>query len=184
VNFGVAYGIEAKGLFVQFDQEVPGKWTEKACADFIARHRAIYPEIPAYTKDQSAYARRYGHVKDLAGRQRLIPEVKSARASKRNEGERFCGNFPIQSGAQSIMKMAMRDINRRREGGDWLLLQGLPLLQVHDALYFEVRRSAAPEYAAYAQMIMENQVSLVVPTPVDVKLGPRLGNLAAELEEG
>ena len=110
-------------------------------------------------------------VKDMFGRIRLIPELKSSLKYVREAGIRQAVNDPIQSGAGGILKEAM--VQLRPAVKEWQDQDVVcrPLLQVHDELIFEVEEEWLPVIAPQFQQIMVEAVELSVPVKVDVEAG-------------
>ncbi|MBV8198705.1 MAG: DNA polymerase I, partial [Candidatus Eremiobacteraeota bacterium] len=70
--------------------------------------------------------------------------------------------------AADLMKLAMVRIDRalQARGGDAAML-----LQIHDELIFEVRKSALRDVAALVRAHMEDAIALSVPLEVTLKWG-------------
>jgi len=165
-GFGILYGIGASGLRDQLlSQGVV--YSEGECQGFIDMWFGIYPGVKDMMSRFKSDARRYGKVRDLFGRYRVVPEVKSALKWIINRGLREACNSPIQMGASEIIKEAMKQlIPTCRDYGAKIVR---PLLQIHDDLVFEVRNDMFDIIAPVVVDIMENAVVLDVPTPVDPK---------------
>ena len=176
VNFGIVYDVHGEGLFVQFDQEMPGLWTLEDCYQFIKRHGEVHPGVLEYKERVKAEGRRKGYVGDLFGRRRYVPEIHSGRKMTRAEGERYAINAPITMGAQSIIRLAMGAI-WEWEVQERLLEVVRPILQVHDELLFEVREDLIGMVKEVLPGMMTGVVELRVPLKVSIKVGRRLGEL-------
>jgi DNA polymerase I-like protein with 3'-5' exonuclease and polymerase domains len=176
VNFGIPYGITSLGLSRQLLKMGLQGWTVKACDKLIAKWFARFEHVAGYMSRTQSTARRYERVWDLYGRQRLIPEVRSAWDWVRLAGLRQAGNAPIQMGAQSIMKEAMRRLVP--------IYQDLskqyyikPLLQIHDDLLWEVQEEALPILVPIIKTVMEHCTQLAVPLAVDFATGRKWGSM-------
>jgi len=156
VNFGILMGITEHGLLDQFkkngsykgmttrynriteeDEKVRIEWDLDECKGLLKEWHRIYPKSSRYMSDKHAEARRYGYVRDLFGRLRYIPGVRSYDKFVRAAAERDAQSTPIQSGAQGIVKRWMKAVWDRLPA---LQAQGVyvePLLQIHDALILE-----------------------------------------------
>ena len=171
VNFGIAYGLSAKGLF--YDLTSQGiKVTLADCERFINAWFNAYPGVYIWLDEVKAEARRTGMVRDMFGRMRLCPEGYAADKWVKLAGERQAINAPIQSGAQGIIKEAMgklkpvyRDLT---EGGRYICR---PLMQIHDDLLFEVSEEITKFAAQVINPIMAGVVELSVPVKVGSKYG-------------
>lgn len=154
VNFGVAYGLGAPGLYdlMTLTYAVAGvpvpDWLDvQWCEDFIQKWFSLYPEAHEYFELQHYRARRYGIVWSATGRVRRVPEVRSVHERVRAAGLRQAGNMPIQGYAADVMKIGMARVEARFEE---MRRQGLgveALLPVHDEILSEVDEEWAEEVA-------------------------------------
>lgn len=157
LNFGVLYGQTAKGLQARILAEGGPLFTEEECQTHIDRWYETYDAIKDWIQLQYERARRHGMVWDMFGRIRLIPQAKSVLADKRAEGDRECGNMPIQGSAQGLLKLAMAELTPVVEYfASFNRSICLPLIQVHDELIFEVSDDIADEFARLGNRIMCN----------------------------
>jgi len=95
-NFGTLYMISAKGLWAQFQHEGLTQFSEQDCQDFLDSWRQTYPGFFDWVQEVSAEARRTGMVRDMFGRIRWVPELKSSLKWIREAGIRQAVNAPIQ----------------------------------------------------------------------------------------
>jgi DNA polymerase I-like protein with 3'-5' exonuclease and polymerase domains len=176
VGFGILYGISGVGLR---DTMVEGGASEKdwpvdRCQDLIDRWFKVYYGVARYMKEGVRQARRYGYVKDMFGRCRFLPGVRSCIDNVREAAERQAGNAQIQMGAAGIIKEAMGQLWGLRDvWGEW----ARPLIQIHDDLVFEVREEMLDDWVLLQTSVMESAVRLSVPLLVDAKVGPSWGEL-------
>jgi len=181
VGFGILNGLSDRGL--QREMISGGAkeedWPVGACADLIRAWFDVYKGVAAYMKNTCIYARRYGYVRDMWGRMRLIPNIRSTDRWVRAEAERQAGNAPIQMGAQGVIKEAMGQLVPVYRG--WCREEGWkayrPLIQVHDDLVIEVRDDMLSVVVPIQVAVMESAVQISVPLPVDPKVGKRWGSL-------
>ncbi len=178
-NFGTIYLISAKGLLTQFQHEGLTEFTERDCQHFLDSWRQTYPGFFDWVSEVSAEARRTGRVRDMFGRIRWVPELKSSLKWIREAGIRQAVNAPIQSGAGGILKEAMRQLwPVVREFQEDYGIVCRPLLQVHDELIFEVEDEWIPVVAGQFHQVMVDAVELSVPVKVDVETGKDWKSLA------
>lgn len=177
IGFGILYGISPQGLVDQMEVGGAMGWTVESCEALITSWLASYPGIAAQMDEDRAQARRLGYMVDMWGRRRLIPEVYSSSKKIVEEGLRYAINQPVQSGAQGVIKTAMRKL--------WYeVLLKLPkdtvrmLLQTHDDLLAEIKEKEVEWLTGVIQGTMETAVKLVVPTPVDPKMGLVWGKMS------
>jgi len=77
-------------------------------------------------------------------------------------------NAPIQGSAADIIKLAMINIYKKLEAGDYKTKM---LLQVHDELVFDVYKPELDEISKLIKTEMENAFTLSVPLDVEIGLG-------------
>jgi DNA polymerase I len=169
INFGILYGVSAFGLSSRISQ-----MQHYSAKEFIEKYFETYPQVKAYIEDVRAQVREQGYVKNELGRRRKFPEIQSSQFFIRAAAERAAINFPIQSLAADVIKMAMINIFKEIAGqGDEIRM----LLQVHDELVFEVRQDKVDHYAKLIKPLMENAIKLSVPITVEAKAGPNWGEM-------
>ena len=78
-------------------------------------------------------------------------------------------NFPIQSLAANIIKIAMVRLQRELEEGR---LEGTMILQVHDELVFEIPEREAEAFAELVPRVMVTAYELQGGLEVEAKTGP------------
>ncbi len=169
INFGILYGVSSFGLSSRI-----GAVTNVSAKQFIERYFDTYPEVRAYLEDVKAQVREQGYVSNEIGRVRKFPEIKSSQFFIRAAAERAAINFPIQSLAADVLKIAMINIFKEiTEHTDEIKM----LLQVHDELVFEIKDIAVDKWVNVIKPLMENSMKLSVPIEVDVKAGPNWGEM-------
>ncbi len=162
VNFGIVYGIGAFSLGNDIG-------VSKYEADrYIKNYLARYPEVSAYLNDTVEAASRDGYVTTVFGRRRYIPELSSSKKMMKAFGERVAMNSPIQGAAADIIKIAMINVARALKESS---IDAKLILQVHDELILEARRSCAKEAANILKREMERAVEFPVPLSVDIGIG-------------
>jgi uracil-DNA glycosylase family 4 len=179
VNFGVVYGISPAGLVDALAVGGNSGWSEERCKEFIESWFGVYPGVKRYMKDQETYARRYGYVRDMWGRIRRIPEVRSAHQYIISSGVRMAGNMGIQSGAQGVIKKAMAELTPyyKKVLGEGRIVR--PLIQIHDDLVWEIEKGMLLVWFYFIRDIMEDCVNLRVPVLVDGKRGKTWGSMVS-----
>ena len=175
IGFGVLYMLTAKGL--QRELAVAGiHWELERCEDAIQSWFRTYSGIAAFMKANGHFAKRYGYVKDLFGRIRYIPGIRSMNEYIRMEAERQAGNAPIQMGATGIMKEAMRQlVPVYKQFGKRLM----PLLPIHDDIVWEADEDFAEEAKNIIKVVMEGAApaDFSIPLKVDFKIGKQWGSM-------
>ena len=90
VNFGILYGISSFGLSEDLGIDIT------TAKDFMDNYLESYPGVKEYMEEEKANAYKYGYVKTLMNRKRIIEELKSKNYIIRSSGERIALNTPIQ----------------------------------------------------------------------------------------
>ncbi|MBO2525798.1 MAG: DNA polymerase I [Bacteroidetes bacterium] len=162
VNFGILYGISAFGLAERL--HIPQKEARELITDYFAG----FPKISQYLSETMDFARKNGYVETLLGRRRYIKDIKSANAILRKAAERNAINAPIQGTAADLIKIAMvriaQEIKKQK-------LDCRMVLQVHDELVFEVRKTEVEKIKRTVRELMSTALQLSVPLDVDINEG-------------
>jgi DNA polymerase-1 len=162
INFGVIYGMGARGLSRQLGISVD------EAKRFIGEYFEKYPGVKAYIERSIERARENGFAETLLGRRRPLPDIGSEDGRVRSFSERIAVNMPIQGTAADMIKVAMIGIDRDiRERG----LGSRMILQVHDELVFDVVPGEADEMERLVRDRMESAAELSVPLKVDIGTG-------------
>lgn len=162
VNFGIIYGVSAFGLSNQTDL------SRTEAKELIETYYATYPKLRKYIGEQIDFARDHGYVQTVLGRRRYLKDINGSNAIVRGAAERNAINAPIQGSAADIIKIAMINIHKKLEEGNYKTKM---LLQVHDELVFDV---FTPELETMKEMIkteMENAYHMKVPLDVELGIG-------------
>ncbi|MFC1500941.1 DNA polymerase I [Elusimicrobiota bacterium] len=162
INFGIVYGISPYGLAQQLD--IPN---EKA-KDYIDRYFNKYKGVKKWIDNLLSETRKTGYVSTLLGRIRYLPDINAKNGLKRGFAERMAMNTPIQGTSADIIKVAMINLVDKIDKENIGIRM---LLQVHDELLFEIKKSDLDEAIILIKNEMENAVKLNVPVLVDIKTG-------------
>ena len=190
VNFGVLYGMGSYGL----------SWragiSQAEARDFIHKYFEAFSGVREYIDKTLAFTKKEGYCETLFGRRRYLPELNASNFQLRSAAERMAINHPIQGTAADLIKLAMIEVSKRiqasfchprgngdpdtkpldsRFGGN----DNCPkmLLQVHDEIVLEVKKELAEETAELVKNIMENVVTLRVPTKVGLSINRSWGEM-------
>jgi DNA polymerase-1 len=168
INFGILYGLSAFGLSYRIQEldHVNAK-------EYIEKYFQTYPGVKSYIEAIKQEVHANGFVKNELGRTRKFPEIKSSQFFIRQAAERAAMNFPIQSLAADVIKIAM--INIEKEIGNKPDIR--MLLQVHDELVFEVKADKVQQYINLIRPLMEGAIKLSVPVTVEAKAGGNWGEM-------
>ena len=162
VNFGIIYGVSAFGLSNQTNL------SRGESKDLIDTYYKTYPKLRNFISEQIDFARENGYVQTVLGRRRYLKDINSQNAVVRGAAERNAVNAPIQGSAADIIKLAMINIHRKLEEGNYKTKM---LLQVHDELVFDVYKPELEELKTLIKSEMENAYKMDVPLDVDLGTG-------------
>jgi DNA polymerase-1 len=167
-NFGSIYGQGEYGLSQQLG--IPGD----VAREFLGQYWSTYARLREYLDDVRKKAREDGFVVSATGRRRAIPDLRSPNFQLRSAAERMAINFPMQSLAADIIKIAMVRLQREIEADN---IEGRMLLQVHDELLFEVPESEVDRFAETVPRIMTGAYELETGIEVEAKVGPNWADM-------
>ena len=166
INFGVLYGMSAKGLAEQ--TKMPIYEAQK----FINDYFEVRKPIRVYLDKILAQARDEGYVETYYGRRRPTPDVKSANFLVRQAAERAACNMPIQGTEADLMKRAMIRLDEILPSGAFLVLQ------IHDSLVVECPAELVSQVSEVLKREMEGIApELKVKLEVEIKVGNNLGEV-------
>ncbi|MBI2793995.1 MAG: DNA polymerase I [Ignavibacteria bacterium] len=162
-NFGIMYGQGAFGLSQQLGI------SRSEGQQIIANYFEKYPGIKRYMDETVRLTRERGFATTLLGRRRYFPQISSSNRQLQAAAERAAVNTPIQGTAADMMKKAMISIHTRMEKEGF---NSLMMLQVHDELVFEAKKSEVKELQKLVTDEMEHALPLKgVPIVVETGVG-------------
>lgn len=162
VNFGIVYGISAFGLSEQLGIK------RKEAADIIEQYFIQYPGVKKFMDESIQFAKKNGYVKTIMGRRRYLRDINSNNAVVRGFAERNAINAPIQGSAADMIKIAMINIYNEFEQQR---LESKMILQVHDELVFDVKKSEIEIVKPIIENKMRTAISMTVPIVIDINIG-------------
>lgn len=163
VNFGIVYGQSKYGL-----AKALGIKAEEA-ETFINKYFETYPKIKSYMEDMVALVEEQGYVETVLGRKRYLEkEISSPNAMIREFAKRAAINQPMQGSASDLIKLAMIDFSNKLKENN---LDSKLIMQVHDELIVEVKKSELEQVKELVLKSMELGQPLQVPLLVDVNVG-------------
>lgn len=169
INFGILYGVSSFGLSSRIAEMSRGD-----AQQYIKKYFAAYPKVEQYLEQIKFQVKEEGFVRNEIGRIRKFPEIRSSQFFVRAAAERAAINFPIQSLAADVIKVAMINIAKELHGKSEEIKM---LLQVHDELVFEVREDMVEAWAKKIKPLMEEAIALSVPIEVEAKVGDNWGEM-------
>lgn len=180
-NFGVFFGLYAKGLQrnLKFKAGLDTSFSE--CEKIINNLKAGYPRLTEWQDEVKKRANFRQYTETYLGRRRYLPNITSLDWGKKSFAERCALNTPIQGTAADILKLTLGRIIVGLPERMWLM----PLLQIHDELVFELPGDKVQEAVAFIKMCMETQPfegfgadsTFDVPIVAEAAVGTRFGEL-------
>ena len=167
-NFGSIYGQGEYGLSQQLGI------TGDVAREFLGQYWSTYSRLREYLDGVRRQAREEGFVVSATGRRRAIPDLRSPNYQLRSAAERMAINFPMQSLAADIIKIAMVRLHREIEADQ---IEGRMLLQVHDELLFEVPQAELDQFAEKVPRVMTGAYELETGIEVEMKVGPNWADM-------
>jgi DNA polymerase-1 len=161
-NFGIIYGISAFGLSQRLNI------SRADAKDLIDNYFITFPGVRAYMDVSIRLAREAGFVTTMLGRKRYLPDINSRNANIRGMAERNAINAPIQGSAADIIKIAMINIHKKIKMAE---MGSKMILQVHDELVFDMKKSEKDVLMNLVRFEMENAIQLSVPLLVEMGTG-------------
>ena len=171
INFGIVYGMGVSALQANLGS------TRAEAQEFMDRYFATFPGVSHYLDTLVKDATKKGYTETLFGRRRYFPTLRSRIPYVRAAAERMAMNAPIQGTATGdFVKIAMIEIDKAfTQAG--LRDSAFMLLQVHDELVFEIKKSKVAEASAIIKEKMEAVYTGIVPVVANMKKGLRWGEL-------
>jgi DNA polymerase-1 len=174
INFGIIYGISQYGLAKQINV------SNYEAEEFLNAYFAKFPEIKIYMDNTIKFCRKSGYVNNIFGRRSHFNSINDKNFNVRNFQERAAINAPIQGSASEIMRLAMIRIDKKLE--EEKSIKSKMLLQIHDELIFEVKKS---ETKKMMKIIKDEMISVAnsdyhsfsIPLTVDINSGNNWGEL-------
>ncbi len=174
INFGIIYGISQYGLAKQINV------SNYEAEEFLNSYFAKFPEIKIYMDNTIKFCRKSGYVNNIFGRRSHFSSINDKNYNIRNFQERAAINAPIQGSASEIMRLAMIRLDEKLN--EQKSLKSKMLLQIHDELIFEVKKS---EINKMKKIIKEEMISVAnsnyhsfsIPLTVDINSGYNWGVL-------
>ena len=178
VGFGILNLITAEGLQRELTVGGAGEWTVDDCKKMIKSWFEIYKGVATYMKSSGEQAKRYGYVRDMWGRIRYIPGIRSTNKWIRMEAERQAGNAPVQMGAQGMIKEAMGKLVSVYHGLSKIGRVD-PLIQIHDSLVWLIDERLGEIARTEIGGVMRGVAppDFIIPLEVDFKMGKKWGSL-------
>jgi len=169
VTFGLMYGRGIDSVAEEFD--ISRVEAQKIVNSFFLS----YPQAKRWLSKTIFFAKENGYVKNILGRKRRLPDLKSSEKEVVAESGRQAVNSPIQSAASdltliSLVRMTSRIKKQNKKTNI--------VLTVHDSIVFDVPEDEVDWVIKNAVEVMEDPiVDLLVPMVAEIKIGERWGSL-------
>lgn len=187
-NFGYWMGLSPKGLTEQVHKAGNLEWSADCpgCKHYNADHaddcdserffrvfNEQFPGAPAYQQDRMDHCEETGHAYGMWGEDWYLPGVWSPHDEVAEATKRQSFALPIQSGAQRLIKKAMKAVEQNDL--PWAKKQGAHvevILQIHDALLSVVEQGFEKQWHERVKNTMETVATWKVPLIAEGKYGP------------
>ena len=174
INFGIIYGISQYGLAKQIGV------SNVEAEEFLKSYFIKFPEIKDYMNETIKFCRKSGYVNNIFGRRTHLNGINDKNFNVRNFQERAAINAPIQGSASEIMRLAMIRLNSLFL--DYNTEDIKILLQIHDELIFEIKKTKIKEFSKKIIETMNGVESsefhkFAVPLLIDLNSGENWGML-------
>lgn len=168
VNFGLLYGMSAHGLAQRLGI------TRPQAASIVKRYFDAFPGVKNYLAQSVKEAKDAGYAVSIFGRIRPLNEVSTIEGRGNNPLNRVAVNFPIQSAAADIAKLALIKFDKvlRDEFSSASII-----LQIHDSIVCECLKSDADKVEKRLCETMESIDFLNVPVTAEAKHGETLSKI-------
>ena len=179
--YAIVYGQHVNGLAEKL--AIP---REEANDYFVAFHKA-FPAVKQWINATIRRAEQRGAVVlPMSGRHRALPNINSQQFGERAEAQRQAVNSVIQGTAADMIKCCMLRWASIIGAGEFShdIVPGSIdpsrvqlVAQIHDELLFEVDVDYVDVAAEAVRLTMSRAMSLAVPTPVKISVGPNWGSM-------
>lgn len=132
--------------------------------EFSRTYDETYAEVTAFHKQCAEFAREHGYVESLMGRRRKIVGINSDDDGERSRAERQASNTRIQASAGDITKLSIIRFWQACHKRRWPIKL---LLQIHDAVVYEIPEELAEESITLGKEVMPSVADLIVPLNVE-----------------
>ena len=175
VNFGVFYGLFAKGLQRTLKFKAGLDKSLDDCQEIITNLKAGYPNLTRWQAMAKDAGTKRQYTQTFLGRRRYLPGIRSQDWGRRSFAERCALNTPIQGTAADILKLSLGRLITGLPDKPWLR----PLLQIHDELVFELPEERLTEAVAFIQDCMDAKPfpELDVPLVAEASWGYDFGHM-------
>ena len=167
-TYGGMYGGSAETLYNALHRDFP-ETSKEQCAHFLEQLDRLWPRIVSWRSESRERAARERVLRTpVLGRCRLFPLGRPEAT--------VAYNFPIQATAADIMNTSLLRLYDYVQSRDDLRGKAFPIIQVHDAIYWEVRQEIADEFRSIVEEHMSCTLeynTVRMSFPVEAKVGKK-----------
>jgi len=183
VNFGLVYGMSAKGFMVFAKTDYGVDLTLEEAEEWRDNFFRLYAGLPAWHETMKEFAHHRSYVRGLHGALRHLPTIRSNDNGIRSQAERQAVNAPIQRMGSDLGLVAMIRFASQMDP-EYFRLIGF----VHDALILECKEGYEAQGAAYLKWVMETPplekwFGITSPIPILAECDIATGETSASLAE-
>lgn len=174
-NFGVFFGLFAKGLKRNLKFKAGFDTSLLECEEIIRNLKAGYPMLASWQEDVKQRAEFRKYTETYLDRRRYLEQINSSDWGKKSFAGRCALNTPIQGTAADILKLALVRLIQGLPERAWMK----PLLQIHDELLFEIPEDKVQESVDFIKMCMETNPfdAFDIPIIAEAAVGHSFGSL-------
>ena len=180
VNFGLCYGMSARGLKNYAYQSYDIVLTDQRSIDWRNTFFALYHDLPHWHEETKILIQQQGFVRTAFGRKIPIPNIYSDDRVAQAEAERFGINVIIQGPSSDYTLLGGHRVMK----SDYYDRDKLSIaIFIHDAFVFEVDAGMIEEYFGLIKSQMENidtskfKLELSVPFKAEGEFGLNLADM-------
>ena len=166
LGFGMLMGITAHGLLGQLHKAAQFQWTLESAQQLLDDFYARYTGIRDFVRERHRFTRAHGYSETFSGRRKYLANIWSEDEMERAAAEREAQSFPIQGGAQEVVKpwmaAAYRQLRILRSSSG---LYVHAWLQVHDDVIVEFDVSLKDD----VDRIMTSCIPQILSVPIKAK---------------
>lgn len=157
VNFGLIYRMGAFTLSGRIGT------TEREAQEYIDRYFERYAGVKTWQDRLINTCRSKKYTWTITGRNRPLTDINSFDRKSKSKAERIAINTQVQGSAADLIKISIRNFDRRLKSEGYSHVDARLIGQVHDELIVEARSDIAELISDLLRYEMENCVQLRVP---------------------
>jgi len=177
INFGLMYGLSAKGLkqYVKSDYDVDMtlKEAEATRTAFFANPNGYY-KLPAFYAYQEHFLIKHKYVRSPLGRKRRLPDIDSNEYKYRSKAIRQCINFPVSSFSSDLGIIGFFLFNQEIKTNRKLKNKVKSMLFTHDACMFRAKEDVFDDAALLLKECLCDRSKEYIKTYFNILVGYKI----------